>query len=288
MNRIHSLRELGQSIWLDFIERSMIQSGALQKLVDDGVAGVTSNPTIFQQAISKSNAYSADLRRLAAETTDPKSIFEGLAIADIQAAADVMRPVYEANAGHDGFVSLEVAPDLAHDTDATIAEARRLHAAVNRPNLMIKVPATRAGLPAIRQLIADGINVNVTLIFSLERYAAVKEAYMQGIDERVALGKAVDKIASVASFFVSRVDVAVDALLDKLAEQDPARPPTTRRCKARPPLPTASWPIASLRKRSARRAGRTWLPPAHVCSARCGPAPAPRTPTIPTSSMWTR
>ncbi len=222
MNRIHSLRELGQSIWLDFIERSMIQSGALQKLVDDGVAGVTSNPTIFQQAISKSNAYSADVRRLAAETTDPKSIFEGLAIADIQAAADVLRPVYDANTGHDGFVSLEVAPDLAYDTDATVAEARRLHAAVQRPNLMVKVPATKAGIPAIRQLIADGININVTLIFSLERYADVKEAYLLGLEDRAKAGKPIDRIASVASFFVSRVDVNIDSRLDKLSAAHPA------------------------------------------------------------------
>jgi transaldolase len=163
------------------------------------------------------------LTQLAGGQADAKGIFETLAVADIQAAADVLRPVYDAAGGHDGFVSLEVAPTLAHDTEGTIAEARRLHAAVNRPNLMIKVPATRAGLPAIRRLIADGICVNVTLIFSLDRYAAVKEAYMQGIDERVALGKPVDKVASVASFFVSRVDVAVDALLDKLAQQNPAR-----------------------------------------------------------------
>ena len=220
MNRIEELSALGQSIWLDFIERRMVQSGELAALVAQGVRGVTSNPTIFQQAIAKSDAYNDQLAQLAGERSDAKSIFETLAIADIQAAADVLRPVYERAAGHDGFVSLEVAPTLAHDTEGTIAEARRLHAAVNRPNLMIKVPATLAGLPAIRQLIADGICVNVTLIFSLERYAAVKEAYMQGIDERVAAGKSVDKIASVASFFVSRVDVAIDSLLEKLAQQN--------------------------------------------------------------------
>lgn len=222
MNRIQQLSALGQSIWLDYIERRMVQSGELRDLVAQGVAGVTSNPTIFQQAIAKSDAYNDELTRLAGGEADAKTIFETLAIADIQAAADVLRPVYDAAQGHDGFVSLEVAPTLAHDTEGTIAEARRLHAAVNRPNLMIKVPATRAGLPAIRQLIAGGINVNVTLIFSLDRYAAVKEAFMQGIDERVALGKPVDKIASVASFFVSRVDVAIDAQLDKLAQQNPA------------------------------------------------------------------
>jgi transaldolase len=223
MNRIQQLSALGQSIWLDFIERSMVQSGELRDLVAQGVAGVTSNPTIFQQAIAKSDAYNDELTQLAGGKTDAKTVFETLAIADIQAAADVLRPVYEAAKGQDGFVSLEVAPTLAHDTEATIAEARRLHAAVNRPNLMIKVPATKAGLPAIRQLISDGICINVTLIFSLERYAAVKQAFLQGLEDRVTAGKPLDKIASVASFFVSRVDVAVDALLDELAEQDSAK-----------------------------------------------------------------
>ncbi|MFO7633765.1 MAG: transaldolase [Caldilinea sp.] len=221
MNRIQQLHQLGQSIWLDFIERGMIQTGKLKALANDGVTGVTSNPTIFQQAIAKSDAYNHDLHRLAATTTDAKTIFEGLAVADIQSAADVMRPVYEANLGHDGFVSLEVAPDLADDTAATIIEARRLHDAVNRPNLMVKVPATKAGVPAIRQLIADGININVTLIFSLERYAEVKEAYIQGLTDRLDAGLPVNSIASVASFFVSRVDVNIDSQLDKLASQQP-------------------------------------------------------------------
>lgn len=221
MNRIQQIYTLGQSIWLDFIERGMIESGELRQLVQDGVAGVTSNPTIFQQAITKSPAYQADMARLATVESDPKTLFETLAIADIQAATAVLRPVYDAAGGHDGFVSLEVAPDLAHDTAATIAEARRLHAAVNRPNLMVKVPATLAGVPAVRQLIADGININVTLIFSLERYAAVKEAYIQGLEDRLACGQPVDHVASVASFFVSRVDTNIDPRLEKLAEQHP-------------------------------------------------------------------
>ncbi len=221
MNRLQHLHKLGQSIWLDFIERSMIQSGKLKALAEAGVTGVTSNPTIFQQAIAKSDAYNADLRQLALTETAAKTIFEKLAIADIQAAADVMRPVYDANQRHDGFVSLEVAPDLAFDTAATITEARRLHAAVARPNLMVKVPATQAGIPAIRQLIADGININVTLIFSLERYAAVKEAFIAGLEERLSAGLPIDAIASVASFFISRVDVNIDAQLEKLAAQQP-------------------------------------------------------------------
>jgi transaldolase len=221
MDPIQSLHKLGQSIWLDYIERGMLQSGEFKRLVDMGVRGVTSNPTIFQQAITKSDAYQADLQQLARQSDSPKEIFETLAIADIKAAADILRLVYDSSNGHDGFASLEVAPDLAHDTEATIAEARRLHKAVNRPNLMIKVPATLAGIPAIRQLTADGVNVNITLIFSLERYAMVMDAYLSGLEERVAVGQPLDRIASVASFFVSRVDTNVDSRLEKLAKSYP-------------------------------------------------------------------
>jgi transaldolase len=190
-------------------------------MVDLGVRGVTSNPTIFQQAIAKSDAYKDELQHLAKQGDSPKEIFETLAIADIKAAADVLRLVYDSSDGQDGFVSLEVAPDLAHDTEATITEARRLHKAVDRPNLMVKVPATLAGIPAIRQLIADGININVTLIFSLERYAMVMDAYLSGLEQRVAVGQPVDHIASVASFFVSRVDTNVDSRLTELAKSYP-------------------------------------------------------------------
>jgi transaldolase len=222
MSRIKELREQGQSVWFDYIERSMLQSGELTGLVEEGVAGVTSNPSIFQAAIANSDAYTDDLMKLVATAKSDKEIFETLAVADIQAAADVLRPVYDATDGADGFVSLEVAPDLAYDTAATVNEAKRLHALVNRPNLMIKVPATQAGVPAIRALIAVGININVTLIFSLDRYAAVKEAYIQGLEDRVARGEPIDHIASVASFFVSRVDSNIDAKLAKLAADDPA------------------------------------------------------------------
>ncbi|MEZ4557309.1 MAG: transaldolase [Caldilineaceae bacterium] len=221
MNRLQALREQGQSVWLDYIERGMLKSGELAELVADGVAGVTSNPSIFQSAIAKSDAYTEDLQVLIDRDLSNKEIYEALAIADIQAAADIMRPVYDGANGQDGFVSLEVAPDLAYDTDATIAEAKRLHGMVDRPNLMIKVPATAAGIPAISALIAAGININVTLIFSLDRYAAVKEAYLQGLEARRAQGQPIDRIASVASFFVSRVDSNVDARLDKLATDDP-------------------------------------------------------------------
>lgn len=222
MTRIHDLHQLGQSIWLDYIERKMVQSGELQQLVDEGLRGVTSNPTIFEKAISNSEAYHDDLQRLSKKKElDTKGIFEELAIVDIQGAADILRSVYDESNGQDGFVSIEVAPDLAYDTNATVEEARRLHKAVDRPNLMVKVPATEAGIPAIRQLIAEGININVTLIFGLQRYAAVKDAYLSGLEDRAAAGEPIDQIASVASFFVSRVDTNVDDRLDKHAQANP-------------------------------------------------------------------
>lgn len=220
MTRIHELRKQGQSIWLDYINRSMLQSGELSDLIDAGLRGVTSNPTIFEQAISSSDTYEDDLQRMADTDMTPTAIFEELAIADIRSAADVLRPVYDESDGQDGFVSLEVAPDLAYETEETIDEARRLFAAVDRPNLMIKVPATEAGIPAIRTLIADGLNINVTLIFALERYAAVMDAYLSGLEDRHSRGKSLDRVASVASFFVSRVDTAVDNELDRVASQD--------------------------------------------------------------------
>jgi len=223
MNQLQLLHEQGQSVWFDYIERDMLQNGRLKQLVDDGVAGVTSNPSIFQKAMTGSAAYAADLADLAGRGLNAKAIYESLAIADIQAAADILRPVYDVSDGQDGFVSLEVAPDLAYEIDATIAEARRLHAAVDRPNLMIKVPATVEGLTAVRQLISDGINVNVTLIFSIDRHADVMEAFTQGLEERMQAGRPIDHIASVASFFVSRVDVNVDARLEKIAHDDPAK-----------------------------------------------------------------
>jgi transaldolase len=221
MNPIQTLHKLGQSIWLDYIERGMVQSGELKRMVDVGVRGVTSNPTIFQQAITKSDAYQADLQQLAKQGKSAKEIFESLAVADIQAAADVLRLAYDSSNGQDGFVSIEVTPDLAYDTEGTIAQARHLHQAVNRPNLMVKVPATLEGIPAIRQLTAEGVNVNITLIFSLEHYAMVMDAYLSGLEQRVAAGQPINRIASVASFFVSRVDTNVDERLSELAKSYP-------------------------------------------------------------------
>ena len=218
MNRLQELGIQGQSVWLDYIRRQMLDNGELGRMVaDDGVAGVTSNPAIFEKAIAGSADYTDALARLvAAGVAGPKALYEALAIADIQDAADILRPVYQRTDGRDGFVSLEVSPTLAHDTQATIEEARRLWKAVGRDNLMVKVPGTPEGIPAIRQLINDGININVTLLFAVETYEKVAEAYMAGLDARSAAGADVSRIASVASFFVSRIDSVIDA---KLAEK---------------------------------------------------------------------
>ncbi len=215
-SRLHAVYELGQSVWYDNIRRGLIISGELQRLIDDdAVVGVTSNPTIFEKAIAGSNDYDDAMRALVAQGEhDPRVIFESLAVDDIQRAADILRPTYDRTNRHDGYISLEVAPDRANDTEGTIADARRLFAAVNRPNVMIKIPATAEGIPAIEEMIYEGVNINVTLIFSLEIYKQVAEAYIRGQERRLAEGKPTDAIASVASFFVSRVDTLIDKQLD--------------------------------------------------------------------------
>ena len=214
MTKLHELAELGQAIWLDYISRSLITSGELQKLVDQGLRGVTSNPSIFEKTIAGSADYDEHLNRLVSDGRSVSEIYENLAMTDIRSAADILRPVYEKSGCADGFVSLEVNPALAHDTEATIAEARRLFASLERPNVMIKVPATPAGLPAIETLIGEGVNVNVTLIFSLEQYEAVATAYIAGLEKLALAGGEVGRVASVASFFISRVDTAVDKALE--------------------------------------------------------------------------
>ena len=217
MGKLNDLEALGQAIWLDFVDRKFLDDGGLQKLVDeDGVTGVTSNPTIFQKAMGEGTAYDASLADYDRANPDAPAMdrYEHLAIEDIKAAADTLRPVYDALGGRDGYVSLEVSPYLANDTDATIAEAARLWAAVDRPNLMIKIPGTPAGVPAIAATIAAGINVNVTLLFSIDAYKAVAMAYVEGLEQRAARGAPVDRIASVASFFVSRIDSKIDDAID--------------------------------------------------------------------------
>ena len=214
-NRVKQIHEFGQSIWLDFIERRLIQSGGLQKLIDeDGIRGVTSNPAIFEKAISSSSDYDEQIAQLSQESKSNDEIFYAVAIDDIKAAADLFKQVYEEEVeGADGFVSLEVSPLLARDTEGTIAQAIDLWQKVDRKNVMIKIPGTAEGLPAIRKAISEGININVTLLFGLPRYEEVAEAYISGLEDRLNAGKPIDKIASVASFFLSRIDIMVDPLL---------------------------------------------------------------------------
>ena len=213
VNTIRQANQLGQSIWYDNIGRGMIESGELQQLIDLGVSGLTANPSIFEKAISGSSDYDDALLRMASEGKSVNEIYETLAMSDIRAAADLLRPAYDASGGADGYASLEVNPHLAGDTAGTIAEARRFFHELDRPNVLIKVPATPEGIPAIRQLIGDGVNVNVTLIFSLDAYLQVQEAYISGLEDLAGRGGDVSRVASVASFFVSRVDTAVDNAL---------------------------------------------------------------------------
>jgi transaldolase len=214
MNNIQKALENGQSIWLDSISRDMLRSGELQKFVDQGITGVTSNPSIFDKAIADSNIYDESLLEYAKDGADSQTIFERLAVDDIRDAADVLRPVYDNVNRRDGYVSIEVSPTLANDTDGTVIEARRLWAAIDRPNVMIKVPGTPAGVPAIKTLISEGINVNVTLLFSLDAYKAAANAYIEGLTDYAQAARGMPStIASVASFFVSRVDTSVDNAL---------------------------------------------------------------------------
>jgi transaldolase len=218
-NPLKKLETLGQSIWLDYIRRDLIESGKLRRLIDeDGLRGMTSNPAIFEKAIAESNIYDQDIHEMSLNKKNVKTIYEALSQRDVQGAADEFISVYEKTDSKDGYVSLEVNPHLAHDTKGTIEEARRLWDALNRLNVFIKVPATSEGLPAIQQLISEGINVNVTLLFGLPRYRQVAEAYIAGLEARVAQGKSVKHIASVASFFLSRIDTLVDPLVEKFIE----------------------------------------------------------------------
>jgi transaldolase len=216
---MQALLEQGQSVWLDYLRRGMLRSGELQSLIDDGLRGMTSNPTIFEHAIGGSSDYDATLKALAPSPKSDLEIFEQLAMEDVRQAADLFRPVYDATEGQDGLVSLEVSPTLARDTERTIAEGRRLWERVDRPNVMIKVPGTREGWPAIERLLVEGINVNITLLFSLAGYERVMEAFLRGMERRAEAGQPLERVASVASFFVSRVDSSVDAELEKIVKE---------------------------------------------------------------------
>lgn len=213
MNRILELQQLGQSLWLDFISRDALRSGELASRIEGGVLGMTSNPAIFEKSMAAGAAYDDDIKAQVKLGRATLEIYETLALADIAAAADLLRPVYDRTAGLDGYVSIEVSPRLAHDTAGTIQEAQRLWQALGRPNIMIKIPGTPEGVPAIRSAIAAGLNINVTLLFAIEAYEQAALAYIQGLEDRAAQGQDVSRIASVASFFVSRVDTLVDKKL---------------------------------------------------------------------------
>lgn len=218
-NPLLDLEALGQSVWLDYLRRNALENGELQRLIDqDGLSGLTSNPSIFEKAIVDSNDYDNAIHALALKNKSIEEIYQALTVEDIQHAADLFHPVFDRLEGGDGFVSLEVSPQLAHDTAGTIKEARLLWTAVNRPNLFIKVPATSEGLPAIQQLIGEGINVNITLLFGLSRYREVAEAYLLGLENLAIQGKPLVQVSSVASFFLSRIDVLIDPLLENLQQ----------------------------------------------------------------------
>ena len=239
--RLHDLHAAGQSLWLDYIDRTMLFNGDLEKRIrEDALTGMTSNPTIFEKALAEGSAYDAQVAGLPT-TGSARDAFETIAASDVRDACDRFRAVYDRTNAVDGYVSLEVSPDLARDADGTVAEAHRLWKLVDRPNLMIKVPGTEEGAVAVRRLIADGINVNVTLLFAIEAHARVIESYIAGLEERAAAGKPVDRIASVASFFVSRVDSAIDKQLDALAgaAKDPAEADTLRGLRGRAAIANA-------------------------------------------------
>src|SRR3954452_16749898 len=220
-SRLHELTEHGPSVWFDTLSRDLVHTGELKRMMEeDAVTGVTSNPTIFQKALSSGDAYDDDMRKLLQETDDPKQIFFSLALQDIRDACDVLKPAYEASNRVDGYVSMEVLPALAYDTQATFDQAQWIAKEVERPNLYVKIPATMAGLPAIEDSIAHGTSINITLIFSLERYKAVAEAYLRGLERLVSGGGDPSKVASVASFFVSRVDTEADKRLEAVGRTD--------------------------------------------------------------------
>jgi transaldolase len=214
INKVKSIHDFGQSIWLDFFDRKIMNSGELKKLIDeDGVAGVTSNPAIFEKAITNSSDYDEDIVAFFKQKRSSEDVFFSLAVKDIKRAADFFKQVYLETNGGDGFVSLEVSPHLAHDTEGTVSQARELWEAVDRRNIMIKIPGTAEGLKAIRKCISEGININITLLFGLGRYLQVTDAYLSGLEDRVKTNQPIDQIASVASFFLSRIDVMIDPVL---------------------------------------------------------------------------
>ncbi len=221
MNALRQLWKHGQSVWLDNLSREIVRNGELARRVEQGVRGVTSNPAIFHKAITSGDAYDEDIARLGARGPGVVEVYEHLVIDDVQAACDLLRPVWESSEGLDGYVSLEVSPRLAHDTDGTLAEACRLHAAVDRDNVLIKIPGTPEGVPAIRQAVFEGVSINVTLLFAISAWESIAGAWIEGLEQRIEAGRRVDDVASVASFFLSRIDTEVDRRLSALGAEAP-------------------------------------------------------------------
>jgi len=259
MNALQELWRAGQSFWLDNLSRDMIRDGELaRRVVDEGLRGVTSNPAIFHKAISEGSAYDEDIARFAVEGLDGAAAYERLVVADVRAACDLLRPVWVESGGLDGYVSLEVSPHLANDTNGTLEEAVRLNAAVDRENLLVKIPGTPAGVPAIRQAVFEGVNVNVTLLFSIDAYDAIAEAYVDALERRLDAGRRADDVASVASFFLSRIDTETDRRLEALAGEVAAD--ADRAARIRSLMGRAAIANAKLAYRSFERhlAGERW------------------------------
>jgi hypothetical protein len=278
---IQQLVSLGQSIWYDNIERRLLNNGELAAMIERGdIQGLTSNPSIFNNAIAKSKDYDAALRPLAAAGRPAEQIFEYLAVADIRAAADLLRPLYNATNGGDGYASLEVSPTLAYDTETTADEAKRLWTWVGRPNLMVKIPATREGLPAIQETIAAGMNINVTLIFSIERYQEVMEAYISGLEDRLAMGLPLN---TSPRWPLSLSPASIRPSTKNWRKSAPRKP---KPCWAKRPSPTPGWPIRLTKKSLAASALPDCRRTARAPSGRCGPPPAPKTRLIAIPSMW--
>ena len=291
-NPLQELADYGQSVWNDNLSRHLIESGELQTLIDESaVVGVTSNPTIFDKAISGSSDYDDQIRELAEAGKTTDEVYEELVIRDIQHAADILRPVWEATSkkSADGFVSLEVSPTLAHDTEKTMVDARRLYARVDRPNVMIKIPGTVEGIPAIEQMLYEGVNINVTLLFALDAYRHVMEAYLRALERRAEEGKWINEIHSVASFFVSRVDSEADKRLEAIIANEPGSERAEKAKALRGKLAIAkprmrNSRMSHSRRYSSRLVFRNWLTSARGCNDRSGQARARRIQNIPTRS----
>jgi transaldolase len=279
LNHIQAIEQLGQSIWMDNLTRNLITSGELQQMIETrGLLGVTSNPAIFEKAIVGNAIYDADIEAGIKAKKSLLDIYEGLIFDDIRDACDVFMPVYTQSNGLDGYISIEVPPTLARNTEDTIRESRRYHKVIDHANVMIKIPGTPEGLPAVKQMISEGVNVNVTLLFSVKSYIDTAWAYIEGLEIYAAAGGDVSKVASVASFFLSRIDIAIDAQLDTLLKTAGLLGPSSKDSRAKSRSPMRSKPTRNTRKSWPAIVGKPSPPKAHNPSVCCGPAPGQRIP----------